>query len=145
MPEPDAATRVSRNLLIVTNDAIGDRMAGPAIRSWELARVLSRHVRVDLAVPPFIEAAAPPRPDFAAEIHVCRRMKDLRRLAREADLLMTLGTVPLMCPFLMGTDKPLILDAYDPFLLAGLERDHDFSPMYLGSGDHIGHLHAVPK
>jgi hypothetical protein len=48
-------------------------------------------------------------------------MKDLRRLAREADLLMTLGTVPLMCPFLMGTDKPLILDAYDPFLLAGLE------------------------
>jgi glycosyltransferase involved in cell wall biosynthesis len=34
---------------------------------------------------------------------------------------MTLGMVPLACPFITRADKPLILDAYDPYLLAGLE------------------------
>jgi glycosyltransferase involved in cell wall biosynthesis len=96
-------------------------MAGSGIRTWELARVLSRHLQVDLAVPPFVEAGPPAAPDFPAEIHVCRRTKELQRLVAEADLLMTLGAVPLACPFLTRTDKPLILDAYDPFLLAGLE------------------------
>jgi len=106
---------------MVTNDAIGERMAGPAIRAWELARVLSQHLQVDLAVPPFVDAGTPARPDFPAEVHVCRDMGDLRHLVAESDLVMTLGAVPLACPFITRTDKPLIFDAYDPFLLAGLE------------------------
>jgi glycosyltransferase involved in cell wall biosynthesis len=110
------------SLLIITNDVIGERMAGPAIRTWELARVLSRHLQVDLAVPPFVDQGEPvPQPHFPVRLHVCRKEKELRGLVGRADILMTLGAVTLVYPFLTQRSRPLIMDAYDPFLLAGLE------------------------
>jgi glycosyltransferase involved in cell wall biosynthesis len=122
MPEVDqTAQPASRRLLIIATDAVGDLMAGPGIRTWELARVLSSHLQVDLALPPFVETGAPARPDFPVRIHACGRMRELRDLVGRSDLLMTLGVVPLACPFVTRADKPLILDAYDPYLLAGLE------------------------
>ncbi len=42
-----AAPRV----LVISNDTVNERMAGPGIRSWEMAKVLSKRQPVTLAVP----------------------------------------------------------------------------------------------
>lgn len=38
-------------VLIISNDIVGGRMAGPGIRCWQFARLLSREFDVTLAVP----------------------------------------------------------------------------------------------
>jgi glycosyltransferase involved in cell wall biosynthesis len=111
------------NVLLITSDVVGERMAGPGIRFWEFARVLISHCQVTVAVPPFLEVAEPaPVPDFPAPVHICRRTEELRQLVAGADVIVTLGAVLLVYPFLAQTGKPLVVDAYDPFMFAGLEQ-----------------------
>ncbi len=110
-----------KHVLLITSDVIGDRMAGPGIRFWEFSRALSRDFQVTLAVPPYLQVREKPRaPDFPARVRICRRSADLRRLVAEADVIVTLGAVVLMCPELARLEKPLVVDSYDPFMLAGL-------------------------
>lgn len=118
--------KIKPRIALITNDVIGERMAGPGIRYWEFARVLSRHGSVTLAVPPLIPMpSAPPKPDFEAEIVICRTLTSLQALVKKVDVIMTLGGMLAQYPFLAETGKPLILDLYDPFLLAGLHKFDD--------------------
>jgi glycosyltransferase involved in cell wall biosynthesis len=120
-------TAGERKILLIASDALGQRMAGPGIRMWELARVLSGHFRVTLAVPPFLaDDVDPPIPDFEARALVCRKTRELRALVSETDVVITLGTVAAVYPFLTRIAKPLVVDSYDPFLLAGLEQHRGF-------------------
>jgi len=119
-------TNKQRQVLLICNDVVGERMAGPGIRYWEFARVLSNSFTVMLAVPPFVKMkTSPGQPDFAAELVICRREAELRALTAKADVIITLGTVPLVYPFLANTGKPLVSDLYDPFLLSGLSQYAD--------------------
>jgi glycosyltransferase involved in cell wall biosynthesis len=115
---------VSTNyVLLITSDVVGEMMAGPGIRSWELARVLSQHFRVTFAVPPLLLRQQPPlKPGLPIDVRLCEREKDLRRLLAEADVILTLGAMIRVYPFLAKIGKPLVIDAYDPFLLAGLQQ-----------------------
>jgi len=113
----------TNHVLLVTSDVVGEKMAGPGIRCWELARVLSQHFRVTLAVPPLLEGQQPAvEPDFSADVRLCGREQDLRQLLDDADVILTLGAMMRIYPFLANTGKPLVIDAYDPFLLAGLQQ-----------------------
>src|SRR6185503_14501838 len=56
--DPRTATREQRmerggplHLLIISHDVVGSRMAGPGIRCWEMARVLSAQQPVTLIAP----------------------------------------------------------------------------------------------
>jgi glycosyltransferase involved in cell wall biosynthesis len=119
-------TNKQRQVLLICNDVVGERMAGPGIRYWEFARVLSNSFAVTLTVPPFVKMKAfPGQPDFAAELVICRSEAELRALTAKADVIVTLGIVPLVYPFLANTDKPLVSDVYDPFLLSGLSQYAD--------------------
>ena len=40
-----------KRILLISNDVIGERMAGPGIRFWEFAKALSGDLQVSLAVP----------------------------------------------------------------------------------------------
>ena len=42
---------MATRLLIVSHEAPGERMSGPAIRYWQLAQALAGHADVTLAVP----------------------------------------------------------------------------------------------
>jgi glycosyltransferase involved in cell wall biosynthesis len=119
-------TNKQRQVLLICNDVVGERMAGPGIRYWEFARVLSNSFAVTLTVPPFVKMKAfPGQPDFAAELVICRSEAELRALTAKADVIVTLGIVPLVYPFLANTDKLLVSDVYDPFLLSGLSQYAD--------------------
>ncbi|MBN1872988.1 MAG: glycosyltransferase [Anaerolineae bacterium] len=111
----------SRTVALLANDVIGIEMAGPGIRYWELAQVLGHHFQTKLIIPPFI----PPIPHQVVlnGVFHCQNVQELRSLLEDCDVIVTLGVVLAYYPFLARLKKPLVLDIYDPFLLAGLQRD----------------------
>ena len=127
-------------IALIPNDVVGERMAGPGVRYWEFARVLGRHFPVKLIIPPFVPMDSVPSlvlstvegpalstvegtETLPASLHICTRSRDMRSLVESCDVIVTLGGVLLFHPFLGQLDKPLVLDMYDPFLLAGLQRE----------------------
>ena len=106
----------NRQVLIVSGDYFGPCMAGPAIRAWELARVLGRQQPVTLAVP------NKPAPAGAGFRTVAYDEALLRRLAAAHDVIVVQGTVLGAYPFLRDLAPYLVADLYDPYPLETLEQ-----------------------
>ncbi|MCL4534602.1 MAG: glycosyltransferase family 4 protein [Bacteroidetes bacterium] len=114
----DPATR--RRVLVISPDQVGEQMAGPAIRCWELARALSSEFDVTLAVP-----QASPYP--CSEVHVvCYSLANERavaRLAGQADVVIVASYLVNAFPFLRTIAKPIVADIYAPFILENIEQN----------------------
>ncbi|MCB0216765.1 MAG: glycosyltransferase family 4 protein [Caldilineae bacterium] len=109
---------MSQHLLIVANDAIGTRMAGPSIRAWELAGALhAAGVQITLAAP---GQSIPSAPFATLAFDVQGRA--LRPVAERADAVLVQGLVLAHYPFLAALDIPVIVDVYDPFVLENLPQ-----------------------
>lgn len=89
-------------------------MAGPAIRCWEFARVLSRQAQVTLVTPH--PTSLTPDTFKLVQYDAAR----LEALASESDLIILSGSTLWRFPFLKTVDVPLVVDIYDPFLLESL-------------------------
>jgi len=105
-------------VLLICHDVIGENMAGPAIRYWEMARALSKDFEVTLA--------APGRPRLQTDVFKVRgyarsAASSLAPLVADADVILSFGFVLDLFPFLQSVEKPLIVDIYDPFTLEHLE------------------------
>ncbi|HEV7467751.1 MAG TPA: glycosyltransferase [Candidatus Dormibacteraeota bacterium] len=102
-------------VLVVSNDLVQPRMAGPGIRNLELARQLAAAGHeVTLSAPgvPVVEDRA-----FAVTGH---DEAGLRRLAAGHDVILSQGWVLHTFPFLRGGRAALVVDLYDPFPLETL-------------------------
>jgi GT2 family glycosyltransferase/glycosyltransferase involved in cell wall biosynthesis len=112
--------KLKRTLLIVSNGSVSSEMAGPAIRVWNFAKILSKYMNVILAVP-----NEPNLPDM--EFEIVRYSDDLSiaELASRADILLLGGATFSGFKSLKKINKYLILDLYDPFNLASLEEYKD--------------------
>ncbi len=102
--------------MLISNDVIGERMAGPGIRSWEFAKALSGDFQVSLAVP---NEDHPAGIGFA----VCSYSRNegrLRELASAADVIVFQGFILHRYPFLAELGVPLVVDIYDPFVLENM-------------------------
>ncbi len=108
------------NILLICNDLIGEKMAGPGIRYWEMGQALRQHFHVTLAIPPFLSHKASPSTE--SWVRLCSTTASLREATQAADIVITLGIVPYLYPFLAKMNKPLVIDLYDPFLLEILQR-----------------------
>lgn len=107
-------------VLIACNDRLGTSMAGPAIRCWEMARALAGAGHEVHLAAPFPSDLSP------AEFSVV--LADSASLAREeawADVLVVQGFVMSNHPLLARTQKHLVVDLYDPFVLENLEMYSD--------------------
>jgi GT2 family glycosyltransferase/glycosyltransferase involved in cell wall biosynthesis len=110
------ATRV----LIVTGDPIGTKMAGPAIRAYNMAQALSTVSRVTLASFGGVEEGY--TVPFQLE-HV--RLGDqghMRRLEEEADVIVFQGLAMALFEAIEKTSKIVVADIYDPMHLEQLEQ-----------------------
>lgn len=109
---------------LISNDVVGDNMAGPGIRYWEFARVLGQYIPVKLIVAPYVPMESTPSGEpLPASLHICARLDEFRALVETCDVIVTLGMVLFFYPFLAELGKPLVLDLYSPFLLEGLQRE----------------------
>jgi glycosyltransferase involved in cell wall biosynthesis len=112
------------DILLVSDDVVGPRMAGPGIRAFELARVLGRRFEVFLAAPeggpdgpaPVFFAGAP----FRTVFYSAGRPDEMLTLARSCRLLIVQGYILSKFPALHDLDRPIVADVYDPFVLENL-------------------------
>ena len=109
--------KIKRTLLIISDEVVAAEMAGPAIRVWNFAKILSKYMNVILATPN--ESNFPPM-----EFEIARYTDDLSvvNLSARADILLFGGTIFSQFASLKKIDKYMILDIYDPYNLATLEE-----------------------
>ena len=108
-------------VLVVTYDVIGPVMAGPGIRAWEFARMLSRHFPTTLAAPPPVPVKV--EGFTMAELPLEQiEQAALVELIRAHDIIIA-QTLPL---YLMPDDalagKYFIVDLYCPWIIENLEH-----------------------
>lgn len=110
------------SVLIISHDVIGQKMAGPAIRYWELAKALGRELQVTLATP-----GEPGLKSNAFEMHGydVATGKPLLDLANSHDIVLVAGYLLDQFPFLKAAGKPLVVDIYVPFILENMQIHSD--------------------
>lgn len=105
------------HVLIVSHDRVGPTVAGPGIRYRELARVLSRHFDVTLAVPG--EAGSHTLP-FDLWPYSRDQWSSLAPIAGKAEVIIACGDTLADFPALSELPTPLVVDGYDPHTLEAL-------------------------
>lgn len=116
--EPPPGTRV----IIVTGDPIGPKLAGPAIRAWNMAKVLARTSEVTLVS---LTGVQPVDAPFDV-VHI--RAGDDRAFAKleaQADVIVFQGHAMEVFESLRTSTKVLVVDLYDPMHLEQLEQGRE--------------------
>jgi len=114
----------SRKILLITLEPISKKMAGPAIRCVEIGKQLAREHEVTVF--------SPQPTDFKNSSELCSlenfklfchsSKSDLYRLAQNQDIIFVQANVLKPYPGLADLGKFLVLDLYDPYLLAVLAQ-----------------------
>ena len=110
------------NIAIVTLDTFGQKMAGPAIRVWEMARLLA----ADHAVSVYSFGAVNRGGDGfdLEEVEVANFQDKLG----SPDVVIIQGYLAQTFPWLTTSDFKLVVDLYDPFHIESLQVER-FHPM----------------
>ncbi len=123
-PVPDAALAdeavgqeapARHRVAIATLDQLTERMAGPAIRAWEIASTLAREHDVRLVSFGRCERVSS---RFAVERVTVDSFRDV---VDWADVVVVQGFIVATFPWLQTADVVLVADLYDPFQLETLE------------------------
>jgi glycosyltransferase involved in cell wall biosynthesis len=111
--------------LLVTLDELGEEIGGNAIRSAELASLLTAHAEVTLAAPGST-------PSWLSQVrHVPFELADPRSLRPElaaADVIVTPPQGPLLNAWLRRSPARVVYDVYDPHPLEALETYSEAGP-----------------
>lgn len=106
-------------VLVVTSDPIGPRMAGPAIRSWNIALTLSDDNEVRLVTTSYLDAQPAP---FDQYVVPPGKNRAFRRLEGWAQVIIFQGHAMSMFRSLRRSKKLLVADIYDPMQVEQLEQ-----------------------
>jgi len=109
-------------LLIISHDVIGSQMAGPGIRFYEFARVLSPFCEVTLATPNRVDLKAD---GFKVRQYNTQDYRSLKALTNNADIILIQGHIIYYFPYLKNFKGKIIVDLYNPFNLESLEMFAD--------------------
>lgn len=109
-------------VLVVTNDPIGLRMAGPGIRSWNIALILSAENEVRLVTTSSLDAQPAP---FDQYLVPPGRQRAFAGLERWAEVIVFQGHAMSMFRSLRRSKKLLVADVYDPMHVEQLEQARD--------------------
>ena len=105
-----------QRVLFITTDPLTEAMPGPAIRAWHLAEALSSEHDVTL-----VSSVACSRSHPNMDV----RFADPQAVAELCDWMTVLvgpGSVVARYPCVGSTDKPVVIDIYDPYHLENLAR-----------------------
>ncbi len=113
-----------RRILAITLEPISKKMAGPAIRCVEISKQLARHHELTVFSP---QASEFKNASELCELEnfklFCRLSKsELYKLAANQDIIFIQANVLKPYPGLCELGKYLVVDLYDPFLLAILAQ-----------------------
>jgi len=106
---------IKRKILIISSEVLSNEMAGPAIRVWNFAKVLSEHMDVTLAIPN--------KTDIAEQDFKMVQFFDdgqLKEIIGSNDIILCGGMTFAKYQSIKESGKYLIIDIYDPYNLATL-------------------------
>ena len=114
-----------KRIIIITGEPVSKVMAGPAIRSWNMAEHLSREHEVRLltfgavgvAPKAFEVLSISPRDAHAVDVHV-----------DWCDVIIFQGHAMAVYPAIQNTEKVIVVDLYDPMHLEQLEQAKEKGP-----------------
>ncbi len=106
-------------IAVATPDTLTARMAGPAIRAWQIAHALAGEHEVRLATTTLADLPDAPFPVEAVD------EDGLAELERWCDVLVFQGWLVHKRPYLLRSEKVLVADVYDPLHLEQLEQGRD--------------------
>ncbi len=109
-----------RRLVVLCHDLIGPRMAGTAIRAWEMACALAQHADVTVACDRTVDRAHPGLSTLVVEGE--NGLAALRRCVDAADAVLVFGFDLIRYPFLANCRALRIVDLYDPWIFGSLEQ-----------------------
>ncbi|WP_116453381.1 glycosyltransferase family 4 protein [Blastococcus litoris] len=112
-------------VLFVTAEALAGRMAGPAIRTLELARALAADERTGPVTVASLAGAEIEDP--AVRLVAAPGRAELAALVAASGSVVVQGDVLGLHPWLVESDVPVVVDVYDPFHLEQLERTRDLA------------------
>jgi glycosyltransferase involved in cell wall biosynthesis len=109
-------------VLVVTSDPIGPKMAGPAIRCWNIALILSEKHDVRLVTTSLLDAQPAP---FEQYLVPPGRHRGFKKLEHWAEVIIFQGHAMSMFSSLRSSKKLLVADIYDPMHVEQLEQARD--------------------
>ena len=115
----DAPFTRRRKIAIATGDSLTPRMAGPAIRAWQIALALSKEHDVRLVSTVKADLAHP-----AFEVGMVD-IESMTELERWCDIFVFQGYIMHEYPQVRDSNKVIVCDIYDPFHLEQLEQARD--------------------
>lgn len=103
------------HVLLISQDVVGKQMAGPGVRYYNLARVLSREFDVVLAVP---QESIPSyqRESFRIVQYTSGIWASIEPLVSKAKVAFFPSDIATVFPQLGQSDLPLVVDGFDPLL-----------------------------
>ncbi len=110
----------ANRVLVVTGDVISEKMAGPAIRAWEMSTALAKHCETRLVST--TNSKLTEGPGFA--VHTAAGPALLEHV-EWADVLVFQGYLLWENPWIVELDLIIVADIYDPFHLEQLEQARD--------------------
>ena len=116
MPEFDLDQRPP-HLLIVSNDIVDEKMAGPGLRYLEMAQALKESLDVTLAIPNETQLQIP---GLRLARYWEERPGSLQVLVENSDVALVANYMVEKFPFLSNTRTRLVVDLYDPTILENL-------------------------
>jgi len=115
---------MATDILIISDDVVGEKMAGPGIRTWEISKCLARHFRVTLAIPDYSYVSGLDwfftGLDFDVLRYSVQNPASLQSAAAESRIILIQGYILSKFPFLKDTAAYRIVDIYVPFVLENL-------------------------
>ena len=110
----------ARRVLCISANEIGEKMRGPAIRAFEIAKALASTTDVAVAVPGRDDEFVDGIPTLAYPDE-----ETLLRLAQAADIVVIQGYTVRLYPRLAQIPSVLVVDLYDPWLFENIELHGD--------------------
>jgi len=116
-----------KNLLIISHDVVGQEMAGPGIRYYHLARVLSRTIDTVLAIP---QESQPnfQHPDFDIIYYKRDDWSSIADHYKTAQICLLPSDIANDFFEISQDDTVLVIDGYNPLMAEWLSQDHSFTP-----------------
>lgn len=118
----ESSKKIQSKICIISYDVIGKNMAGPGIRFYEFAKILSNYLDVTLLTPNKIDIDTE---GFKTRQYKIDNYKSLQRHIENSDIILIQGHILYYFPFLKNFKGKIIVDLYNPFNLESLEMFKD--------------------
>jgi GT2 family glycosyltransferase len=109
-------------VLVITGDALGEKMAGPGMRAWKISEALSEHNDVRLLT---WNVANRKSDRFEVERVPLQNERQMRAHEEWADVIFFQGYALHHFTTLQKSNKIMVVDLYDPMHLEQLEQARD--------------------